>query len=117
VLGDFDKSKVEKNFPTIIERHESLRTSLIIVDDELKQIVLPFHLNWFNIQENRYEETIQSFVRPFDLTAAPLLALGFMEKSPKEHLMDSHHIVMDGMSRFVLREEFNTLPTVRNYRN
>ena len=113
-LGDFDTSKVEKVFRQLIERHESLRTSLVIVDDELKQIVLDefsFELEYLTYDENRYEETIQSFVRPFDLTAAPLLRVGIMGKSPKEHLMilDSHHIVMDGMSRFVLREEFNTL--------
>ena len=113
-LGNFDKDKVEKVFRQLIERHESLRTSLVIVNDELKQLVLDefsFELEYLKYDEDKYEETIQSFVRPFDLTTAPLLRVGIMEKSPNEHLMimDSHHIVLDGMSRFVLREEFNSL--------
>ncbi|NHN25922.1 amino acid adenylation domain-containing protein [Flavobacterium jejuense] len=113
-LGNFDKNKVEKIFRQLIERHESLRTSLVIVNDELKQYIIDefsFELEYLKYDENKYHETIQSFVRPFDLTKAPLLRVGIMEKNSNEHLMiiDSHHIVLDGISRFVLREEFNSL--------
>nr|WP_314491689.1 non-ribosomal peptide synthetase/type I polyketide synthase [uncultured Chryseobacterium sp.] len=114
IFGKIDQLKVENIFKKIITRHESLRTSLTVVDGELMQEILTdfsFRMEILPYEENREHETIQSFVRPFDLQNAPLLRVGLIEKNSEECLMviDSHHIVLDGVSRFVLREEFNIL--------
>jgi iturin family lipopeptide synthetase A len=113
-LGEFDKDKVESAFRTIIARHESLRTRMILLNDELKQTIsndFEFELEYLEYDENKLDEIVQSFIRPFDLSEVPLLRVGIVKKGSHEHLiiMDSHHIVMDGVSRFVVREEFNSL--------
>ncbi|MEW7293169.1 non-ribosomal peptide synthetase/type I polyketide synthase [Aquimarina sp. 2304DJ70-9] len=116
VLGEINKKKIEDAFRQIIQRHESLRTSFAFMGDELEQEVseeYDFKLEFLEYREDQLDEVVKSFIRPFDLTdkKSPLLRVGLVEKSPTEHLliMDSHHIVMDGVSRFVIREEFNTL--------
>ncbi|MEC0184206.1 non-ribosomal peptide synthetase, partial [Paenibacillus peoriae] len=63
------------------------------------------------------QETIQSFVRPFDLQAAPLLRIALIdlgvqgvEEEPQYLLMlDMHHIISDGVSTGVLIREFARL--------
>ncbi|GAA4279088.1 non-ribosomal peptide synthetase/type I polyketide synthase [Aquimarina mytili] len=116
VLGEINKKKVEEAFKQIIQRHESLRTTFAFVENELKQEISEeynFQLELFEYKEGQLDDIVKSFIRPFDLTnkKEPLLRVGLVEKSPTEHLliMDSHHIVMDGVSRFIIREEFNLL--------
>jgi iturin family lipopeptide synthetase A len=115
MLGKLDKKKVVDAFTQIIQRHESLRTSFRMQDNELKQFLTDrfnFEVHYKPYNENKQEELIHSLIHPFDLSAEePLLRVTILEKNPNEHLMimDSHHIVMDGVSRFVLREEFNKL--------
>ncbi|OMF64798.1 hypothetical protein BK143_26925, partial [Paenibacillus peoriae] len=63
------------------------------------------------------QEKIQSFVRPFDLQAAPLLRVALIdlgvqgiEEEPQYLLMlDMHHIISDGVSTGVLTREFARL--------
>ncbi len=116
IIGELDTNKVEKAFTQIIERHESLRTSYLFDAGELKQKVsddFDFQITLSKLSEHKTNEFVDSFITPFDLRdeKEPLLRVGLLEKSPTEHLliMDSHHIVMDGASRFIIREEFNKL--------
>ncbi|MCP5050905.1 MAG: polyketide synthase, partial [bacterium] len=52
-----------------------------------------------------------SFVRPFDLSNAPLLRVGLTELEQEKHilLVDMHHIITDGTSMAILIEEFMAL--------
>jgi iturin family lipopeptide synthetase A len=115
MLGELDKQKVVDAFTQIIQRHESLRTSFRIQDNVLKQFLnerFKFEVQYLPYDETKREELIHALIHPFDLTSdESLLRVTILEKNPLEHLMimDSHHIVMDGVSRFVLREEFNKL--------
>jgi tyrocidine synthetase-3 len=54
---------------------------------------------------------ISSFIRPFDLTQAPLLRVGLLKLEEQKHLLivDTHHIISDGVSLFILTGEFMAL--------
>ena len=115
VHGVFDKDKAERIFDLLIERHESLRSVFVLKEDGV--LCQRIEKDWqFSIEElenteSQTDEIIEAFIRPFDLSAAPFLRVGIMNRGPLEYILviDSHHIVMDGVSRLVLRDEFNTL--------
>lgn len=111
VHGAFDVQKAEAAFRRIIQRHESLRSYFIVAEDGLQQVVandFSFTITTAAFEEAELEQVVEAFVRPFDLQSAPLIRVAVLQKNKEEHLllMDSHHIVMDGISRFILREEF-----------
>ncbi|UCH93607.1 MAG: amino acid adenylation domain-containing protein, partial [Candidatus Aminicenantes bacterium] len=64
---------------------------------------------------------ISSFIRPFDLSHAPLMRVGLIKSSQNRHILmvDMHHIVSDGVSIGVLIREFvqlyegNHLPVLK----
>ncbi|HYE53806.1 MAG TPA: amino acid adenylation domain-containing protein [Chitinophagaceae bacterium] len=113
VNGRLDKQKLESVFIELIRRHESLRTIFVLDEDVPKQVIVEdftFSVEHLEYKEN-LNEILQSFIRPFDLTKAPLYRVGLIEVSPEEHIiiMDSHHIVMDGPSKHILMEDFKAL--------
>jgi NRPS condensation-like uncharacterized protein len=61
---------------------------------------------------------IRDFIRPFDLSQAPLLRVGLIKTGEENHILivDMHHIISDGTSMSLIIEDFmrlyagNTLP-------
>jgi amino acid adenylation domain-containing protein len=51
---------------------------------------------------------ISSFIRPFDLSKAPLLRAGLIKEADKRHILvlDMHHIAVDGTSMRIFIDEF-----------
>ncbi|MCP4152466.1 MAG: AMP-binding protein, partial [bacterium] len=111
----------------LIQRHESLRTSFRMLGEELVQRVhepgeLQFAIETHKVEtENPDEETgqerqqvsaiITNFVRPFNLSQAPLLRVGLITRRENESLLlvDMHHIIADGVSHDVLNQDFAAL--------
>ncbi|MFC2156114.1 amino acid adenylation domain-containing protein, partial [Acidobacteriota bacterium] len=135
VEGEIDKKKLEQAFIKLVERHESLRTSFYEVDEEAAQKVyipdeidfkIEFYKNHplqtadnetvlpdsFQKDGRRRQEYAEGwadrFVRPFDLTTAPLLRVGLTERGKKNYILvvDMHHIISDGSSMGILIKEF-----------
>jgi bacitracin synthase 3 len=145
---NFKIDKLEGIFNRLIARHESLRSSFRIVDEEPVQIIhdnVEFEIEYYGIDKNEdwtvsqnsppegglndapldlekiivneptavpreLEKIMEHFVRPFDLTRAPLLRVGFAWLEENYILLvDMHHIISDGTSHAVLIEEFNRL--------
>jgi amino acid adenylation domain-containing protein len=54
---------------------------------------------------------INSSIRPFDISRAPLMRAGLMKLGEDKHILaiDMHHIIADGMSARVLTRDFSTL--------
>ena len=54
------------------------------------------------------DRLVEQFVRPFDLSKAPLLHVGLIYLQPGRHLFlfDMHHIISDGVSMAILVDEF-----------
>ncbi|WP_316976892.1 non-ribosomal peptide synthetase [Shumkonia mesophila] len=112
--GPLDIDRLDEAFRTIIGRHESLRTSFVMVDGELlaKRWVEPrFEIERLQAEESDIDAVVAAFVRPFDLAAAPLLRVATVEVGPKRHLLlaDAHHIVADGLSFNVIAAELMAL--------
>ena len=110
VSGAFDKNKFRDAFRILVQRQESLRTSFEMRDGVLVQIV---HENVdFTIEEEDTDETdidklMTEFIRPFDLSKAPLFRVKIIRFSEEKHLLmlDMHHIISDGASLNILIRE------------
>ncbi|MCY7768271.1 condensation domain-containing protein, partial [Bacillus inaquosorum] len=57
------------------------------------------------------ETAIEGFIRPFDLSQAPLFRAGLIKVTNEKHvlLVDMHHIISDGVSVQLLIREFTDL--------
>ncbi|MHC5725489.1 MAG: non-ribosomal peptide synthetase, partial [Nostoc sp.] len=113
--GAFDPSAFEKAMQILINRHESLRTSFVLVNGEPRQRILidaHFHVgfqDWINEPnaESRILETIEQQREPFDLENSPLLRANIYKLSDKQYIlfMEIHHIISDGWSMDLLSKE------------
>ncbi|WP_090834494.1 amino acid adenylation domain-containing protein [Paenibacillus sophorae] len=114
VEGDLDKDRLEEAFRQLIQRHETLRTSFEMADEEIVQRVRPNVLFTIDVKEaveEQAEAFITEFVQPFDLSQAPLLRVELIKLATDRHLLlfDMHHIISDGVSIGILIQEFVTL--------
>ncbi|MCP5105114.1 MAG: non-ribosomal peptide synthetase, partial [bacterium] len=107
---------LETVFKKLIDRHESLRTSFHMVDNQPVQKI--HHDVEFKIETPivRTEQCsvptfINDFVRFFDLSAAPLLRVGVLKTGEGKYslMVDIHHIISDGVSQEILAREFTSL--------
>lgn len=109
--GKLDREKLEKAIQKLVERHETLRTSFAIVDGEPVQIVhqdVPLEVEYRFSDEERLNETIENFIRPFDLTQSPLFRVAVITLTQEKHvlLFDMHHAISDGKSIALMSREF-----------
>jgi amino acid adenylation domain-containing protein len=109
VDGRLDLVKLKNAFRSLINRHESLRTSFHIIDDEPVQIVhdtIPFELVEIPYDADT-DAVVGRFIRKFDIAIAPLFRVGVMKLSAERHLMllDMHHIISDGGSLTLFSRE------------
>ncbi|EFM11229.1 amino acid adenylation domain protein [Paenibacillus curdlanolyticus YK9] len=114
VEGTVDRLRLEATFRELAARHAALRTSFEMIDGEPVQRIHPkasFSLAYSKLNENDIERKVRAFVRPFDLSQAPLYRMELCELSPDRHLLlfDMHHIVTDGTSMGILLREFSQL--------
>ncbi|MFC2140701.1 amino acid adenylation domain-containing protein [Acidobacteriota bacterium] len=125
--GRIDINRLENTFKLLIKRHESPRTSFEMVQGEPVQRVcreVDFSLETHGAgrkvqsakskeQGDRNEEedfagNINAFIRPFDLSAAPLLRAVLTRVEEERHtlMVDMHHIIADGASMGILIRDF-----------
>lgn len=106
--------KIKNIFIKLIERHSSLRTYFVINGNEVVQKVsksVNFDIPTYNNTSDEIAEIISKFAKPFKLDKAPLfrVELHYIDNSKTLLLIDSHHIIMDGISLNILITEFNAL--------
>ncbi|UCH93962.1 MAG: amino acid adenylation domain-containing protein [Candidatus Aminicenantes bacterium] len=131
--------RLKRSFKKLISRHESLRTSFVIVNEKPVQKVheaVEFKIEYYDMKEfeAKVEEgegtgglsplsipatgslqpataLISSFIRPFDLEKAPLLRAMVIQSQEGKPLLlfDMHHIITDGTSQILLENEFISL--------
>jgi tyrocidine synthetase-3 len=112
--GETDPAKIEDVLKSIIDRHDSLRTSFELRDGAIVQVVhksAAFSLARREGAEVDIEKVFAEFVRPFDLGCAPLFRAELIRTASDEHvlLIDMHHIISDGASASVFISEFAAL--------
>jgi amino acid adenylation domain-containing protein/non-ribosomal peptide synthase protein (TIGR01720 family) len=112
--GKVKKKRFENAFKKLINHHDNLRTSFKLVDGQPYQEIsegTEFDLKYLKISENGIDGFIGKFVRPFDLTVAPLFRAALLEISSEEHILvtDIHHIINDAESSELLVKDFLSL--------
>ncbi|UCH92667.1 MAG: amino acid adenylation domain-containing protein, partial [Candidatus Aminicenantes bacterium] len=128
--GETDRDRLEKVFRELIEHHESLRTSFHLIENKPVQKIhqeVEFEIEYHSAQRTaqsaelkeercapgalRFASTIKDFVRPFDLSRAPLIRAGLVRIKDQNHILmvDMHHIISDGTSMGVLVKNFTAL--------
>ncbi|MCU0285643.1 MAG: amino acid adenylation domain-containing protein [Acidobacteria bacterium] len=127
-----DKERLENAFKKMIARHESLRTSFHQVDGEavqkihsIEEVAAEFEIEYyesaedgaiFSPQEGKewtrvtglpFQDIVEQFVQPFDLSIPPLLRVGLIKimETHQVLMLDIQHIIFDGLSLVILLEE------------
>jgi len=124
LYGSLDVEILTRCFNEVIRRHEILRTTFEVQGDEPVQVIAPAltleipRLDWRALPQAEQIEDLRQLslataVKPFDLTQLPLLRAQLVWLADEEHLLmlDVHHIVYDGWSTNILRQELMTLYT------
>ena len=122
ISGKLNHHALERTLNEIVRRHEALRTTFQVDDDQPVQIITPpteTPLDVVDLQglspELRESRALKlasdEARRPFDLEAGPLFRSTLIRLDAYEHilLLTMHHIVSDGWSIGILTHEMSTL--------
>ena len=112
--GDVKVNSFKAALQEMVDRHEILRTEFHIMEGEpVQKIVENVEVEFDYIKDFITEEKalMHDFVRPFDLSKAPLVRAKLVKKSGDGYflMIDMHHIVSDGMSKVTFIKEFTAL--------
>ncbi|MFK8185398.1 MAG: amino acid adenylation domain-containing protein [Phormidesmis sp.] len=120
--GSLNVSALEQALNEIIRRHESLRTTFKVINDEPVPVIskhaaitLPV-LDLCTTPQAKRSEKIQQLAnelaaKPFDIGQDLLIRIMLFQQEPEVHtlVIVMHHIVSDGWSMGVLTQELSTL--------
>src|ERR1043165_3489653 len=122
LTGKLNLDALEESLAEITRRHEVMRTSFVIEDDEPTQKILspqPVRIPLIDLScLSTYEREAEAMrlarreaQQPFDLSVGPLVRLKLLRLEADEHmlLLTVHHIVFDGWSTGVLISELTAL--------
>ncbi|KRF09858.1 non-ribosomal peptide synthetase [Paenibacillus sp. Soil787] len=109
--GPLDVEGFRGAFQALVARHDTLRTSFDTADGEPVQIVHPQVELRIPVREANEEDAVgmlNEFIRPFNLSKAPLLRVELIRFAAERHLFlfDLHHIISDGTSMGLIVKEF-----------
>jgi len=110
IEGKLDKTRLSESIQSLIDRHESLRTSFEVVNGEPVQIIhkkVKLKNNYRESNEENIDYIMQDFVKPFNLKNAPLFRVDLVKIAEEKHilLLDFHHIIFDGFSLGIFLKE------------
>ncbi|MCP4157116.1 MAG: hypothetical protein GY757_55910, partial [bacterium] len=113
---------IKETFAILGDRHESLRTCFIEVEDQPVQQILPHvepeisqiditHLEEKELELKRAELDRLENTTPFQLDKAPLYRIKLIKITEEtfDILITMHHIITDGWSMEILQQEFFTI--------
>jgi amino acid adenylation domain-containing protein len=126
--GDLEIDVLGRSMVKLIQRHESLRTSIKVLEDssgETGMEELPIQIIYnqvefkldrrdiSNLPQKEKEETLHRLIeeegkKPFDLARAPIFRMTLLTLGPQEHVMIfvMHHIISDAWSMRIMIREF-----------
>ena len=120
--GDLDRSALRRALDRIVVRHEALRTTFLLTEDGPMQRIVSEDESRFLLQEDDLSQhsdpagelrrlAIQEAGASFNLEAGPLIRGRLVRVSEDEHtlLISMHHIVSDGWSMGIFRNELSVL--------
>ncbi|KAB8332627.1 non-ribosomal peptide synthetase [Scytonema tolypothrichoides VB-61278] len=122
LTGALKIDALEQSLNDIVQRHEALRTTFEIVEEQAVQVIHPtitvalpvveLHLMSEAVRQAQIEQlTTEIAQKPFDLASGPLLRAMLLQTGVQEHvlLFAIHHIAVDGWSIGVLIRELVAL--------
>ncbi|MCP5051083.1 MAG: amino acid adenylation domain-containing protein, partial [bacterium] len=124
--GALDANRLEESLGLLMERHETLRTSIRMVNAEPVQVIqdageVDLSVAYYEaggveqaaVKEETCRGIMDNFVCPFDLSHAPFLRLGVIKLGEDRYVImfDIHHIVTDGLSHEIFVKELMSLYT------
>ena len=122
IKGPLDASLMERVVNELVARHEVLRTTFTVVDDQPMQFIhqqmhvklTPFDLQSLPLEEREQEAlrlVTEDFSRPFDLEKGPLLRVGLLRLAENDHVLhvNMHHTVTDRWSGAIFEQETGVL--------
>ncbi len=122
IKGPLDAALMERVVNELIARHEVLRTTFTVVDDQPMQVIhlrMEITLTPVDLQllpvEAREQEALrlvtETFSQPFDLEKGPLVRVGLLRLAEDDHVLHSnmHHAVTDRWSGAIFEQETGLL--------
>ncbi|MEO1049778.1 MAG: amino acid adenylation domain-containing protein [Bacteroidota bacterium] len=115
--SDLDIEALRKAVVYLVDRHEALRTTFHLQDNEVVQKVhqsaeaIGFSLNYTILEVDQQEEADSlleaNLQQSFDMEQGPLLNIQLISVGKAQHIVSLviHHIISDGWSMNVLRKE------------
>lgn len=116
--GQLDISRLKRAFRLLMKRHEILRTSIRVINDQPVQRVheevdfdLEFPTGDREVTIDDLDHLVRVFIRPFQLDQAPLFRVGLIKLGEADHILvsDMHHIISDAPSTAIFEREFMQL--------
>lgn len=115
INGPVNIPAIEHTFQALLQKHDSLRTSFSLIDGQVVQSINEQVDSRLELMTaGKYasvKEAFEQFIRPFDLSAAPLVRSALWQHPALGHFLfvDIHHIVCDGISLNHLMNDFRSL--------
>ncbi|WP_103070892.1 non-ribosomal peptide synthetase [Aquimarina sediminis] len=111
IKGTIDLPQMELSFNKLLEFHQSLQTVFKMVDGYPMQRIaqeIGFEIDHFSVLDSEVDTKIKQFIQPFNLFEELPIRVTLMSISDEDHilLIDTHHIVNDGVSLEVLMRDF-----------
>lgn len=109
--NDVTPERLQEIMQLIIRTHDSFRLSFSMIDNipvqKLHEDMVLTTDYYTASNEAELSAVRKQFVRPFDLSTPPLIRTGIVDMGSTRKLMvDVHHIIFDGTSQNIIREEF-----------
>ncbi|WP_273941667.1 non-ribosomal peptide synthetase [Kutzneria chonburiensis] len=112
--GSLDVAALEQAIGALVARHESLRTTVSVVDGVAVQSIadtVDVPLRVIAEPADLDEVLADEYSRPFDLRKGPLLRALLIRLAAEDHvlLLTAHHVVTDGASMGIMIDELGRL--------
>ncbi len=117
-----DRQIFEKSIRVIMNRHQTLRTSFVVVDGEPRQRVRDldesgFAVNYIDLRNHPFQQEEIKRIKGeeeffvFDLANGPLIRVTLLHLYDEAYrvVINLHHIISDGWSGEVLEREFSAV--------
>ncbi|HEV7857251.1 MAG TPA: condensation domain-containing protein, partial [Pyrinomonadaceae bacterium] len=122
IEGKLEHAALERSLNEVVRRHESFRTSFLVSDEQVWQVITPeltFHVEHVDLRhlssaerESEAQRLVRQAARkPFDPEQSPLLRGSLLRLGDESHilLLVMDHIISDGWSIGILIKELTLL--------
>ncbi|WP_044208184.1 type I polyketide synthase [Pectobacterium odoriferum] len=126
IVGNLDVDRFNETLYQLMQRHESLRTTIVLVNGEPRQYCHPspiaelhqLQIDREECSESHLQAEVKKLIKPFNLHQDVLIRLLLIKLKVNDYLffLDLHHIISDGLSQDIFVRDFltiyqgNTLP-------